>query len=80
MNKRQNAYQSFTTRQEQQDTTDTEEELRRATCGRKIQYDTRMHAQSAAEIVSFREPAFIVPYLCPFCGKWHIGHKHKRRV
>ncbi len=55
-------------------------------CGSKIAYDSQGAAAKAARS-TLRRNGFsgrqktdraLRPYLCPHCGKWHIGHKPAR--
>jgi hypothetical protein len=41
----------------------------------KKRYDTRAEAKRAADKLNMRPDVIhmLAPYLCPICGKWHIG-------
>ena len=43
-------------------------------CKRKFKHETADSAQAA--IIAHNDPKMLV-YLCPFCGKYHLGHKKK---
>jgi hypothetical protein len=51
--------------------------LRKKSCGNKIKYESEEQAIRAI-IGIYRNREFsgkVVPYICQFCRKWHIGHK-----
>jgi len=71
------AYQRFRTRGE---APVVDEDARKmAMCGRKVMYAILPHAQDAARLVSKSEGTELFPYLCDYCGAYHIGHRHKKR-
>lgn len=41
----------------------------------KVKYETKEEAQKKADEFNKQEKAihYAIPYLCPVCGKWHIG-------
>lgn len=48
-------------------------------CAGKRRHATRHDARAAA--VAGRARGEVVrEYACPFCGGWHIGHRHRRGV
>ena len=51
----------------------------------KLPYETRGLAQAACDGMSKRryrglhgERVRVMPYLCPRCGMWHVGHDPQR--
>lgn len=47
--------------------------LRRKMCEGKVRHATRDVAMGAVRKLARRD-IYTVPYLCRFCGGWHIGH------
>ncbi len=52
-----------------------------AMCGDKVRHATR-GAASAAILAMVRDlgtrPGLMVPYRCPHCTSWHVGHRRRR--
>lgn len=70
-------YSKFRTRGEPKPVDDQAEF--NATCGKKVAYSVEEHAKDAARLVSWQMNSRLVAYRCPFCKKWHIGHRKKKR-
>jgi hypothetical protein len=52
---------------------------RRKSCKNKIAHETKENAYAAMRKLLKRNFIFhhIHPYLCPYCGKWHLGRTKK---
>lgn len=54
---------------------------RRRSCQGKAAYPTLELAQRRAGHLYLKTGGeYIVPYQCPVCGQWHVGHKRRRRI
>lgn len=51
---------------------DTEQDAL-AKCEGKRGHDTYNEAQKSTRWVKRKTGRSVVPYLCPYCGKWHTG-------
>lgn len=47
---------------------------------RKVQYDTIEEARKARKRMRKTWGSKLHPYVCPYCGLYHIGHQRRRRV
>src|SRR4051794_14946555 len=47
---------------------------RRSACEGKRKYLTSADATAAAAVLTKSSGQKVVPYRCPFCRRWHIGH------
>ena len=42
-------------------------------CAEKIAFDTQKDAQTAATLASYRYGSSLTPYICRYCGLWHVA-------
>jgi hypothetical protein len=45
----------------------------------KVQHDTEEEARLHKKALRKKWGAKTKPYICPFCGFYHVGHSRKRR-
>jgi hypothetical protein len=45
-------------------------------CEGKTKYTKKVAGAVAAKRRAWLSPQY--PYLCPFCGAWHVGHRPKK--
>lgn len=51
--------------------------LRRRSCEGKVRHVSQKAALVQVGIIA-RHGGRVVPYHCPFCGGWHVGHPNAR--
>jgi hypothetical protein len=42
-------------------------------CVEKIAFDTQRQASAAANVAEFQHGAHVKPYICQYCGLWHLA-------
>ena len=49
-------------------------------CTRKIRHRSEKRAQNVCDTI--RNGGFdeVFPYLCKFCGGWHVGHRSNKTI
>ena len=52
--------------------------LRVRACESKAMYVSRGEARSASRKGRSQDGS-LSPYRCPFCDRWHLGHRRRRR-
>lgn len=50
-------------------------------CGKKYPHNTKREAEAHkwSLVRGGARPGAMQVYKCPFCQKWHVGHKKRRR-
>jgi len=41
-------------------------------CSEKLVFDTKKQAETAAAVAQYQRGAKLRPYLCRYCGLWHL--------
>jgi hypothetical protein len=52
---------------------DTDEQL---PCADKLTFSTKDEAQASATVAHYRYAARLKPYICRYCGLWHMASDH----
>lgn len=56
------------------------EAIKRRQCGIKVQHNTPEAAYLVMQKLIAQQPTDIFAvYKCPFCGQYHVGHKHLQK-
>lgn len=55
---------------------DPKQRLKWRTCDSKVRFMTLREAADACWSMMEKKNARLRPYKCPYCGSWHIGHRH----
>ena len=42
-------------------------------CAEKLAFDTRRQAAAAANVAEYQHGASVRPYVCRYCGLWHLA-------
>jgi hypothetical protein len=42
-------------------------------CAEKIAFDTQRQAAAAANVAEYQHGAHVKPYMCHYCGLWHLS-------
>lgn len=44
-------------------------------CAEKLAFDTERQAAAAANVAEYQHGAHVKPYVCRYCGLWHLASR-----
>jgi hypothetical protein len=48
------------------------EESEELPCVEKLAFDSKKQAQTAATVADYQHDTKVAPYMCQYCGLWHL--------